>query len=71
MTDLAEPLIESPTIADRLRAALPTDVDHASARLVDDSAPGASQNLDFITNTYSLCHSLDIGQADAHDLPMF
>jgi len=36
MTDLAPPLIESPAIADRLRVALPTDVDHASARLVDE-----------------------------------
>jgi predicted Zn-dependent protease len=33
MTDL---LIESPAIADQLAAALPTDVDYASARLVDE-----------------------------------
>lgn len=33
MTDL---LIESPAIADRLQRALPSDVDHASARLVDE-----------------------------------
>ena len=33
MTDL---LIESTVLADRLRAALPTDVDYASARLVDE-----------------------------------
>ncbi|NND74682.1 MAG: TldD/PmbA family protein [Ilumatobacter sp.] len=33
MTDL---LIESPTIADRLRTALPADADYASARLVDE-----------------------------------
>jgi predicted Zn-dependent protease len=33
MTDL---LIESGTLEDRLRAALPTDVDYASARLVDE-----------------------------------
>jgi len=33
MTDL---LIETPSIADRLRRALPSDVDHASARVVDE-----------------------------------
>ena len=37
MTSLLDDrLIESTTIADRLRAALPTDVDYASARLVDE-----------------------------------
>ena len=38
MTDLVEPLIESSTLAERLRAALPIDVDHASARVVDERA---------------------------------
>jgi predicted Zn-dependent protease len=39
MTDLSSaPLIESSTLADQLRRALPTDVDHASARLVDERA---------------------------------
>ncbi|MDX2378958.1 MAG: TldD/PmbA family protein [Acidimicrobiia bacterium] len=38
MTDLAAPLIGSTGLADRLLAALPADVDHASARLVDERA---------------------------------
>ncbi len=35
-TDMTDMLIESQTLADRLRRALPTDVDYASARLHDE-----------------------------------
>ena len=38
MTDLAEPMIEAPGLSERLRQALPTDVDYASVRLVDERA---------------------------------
>ena len=35
---MTELLVDSPAIGDRLRAALPDDVDYASARLVDERA---------------------------------
>ena len=38
MTDLAEPMIEAPGLTERLRRALPAEVDYASARLVDERA---------------------------------